>query len=304
MNSMFNNLSRQTQGWLYGIISQILWGTSGVTIKLIDSVIPSSLLVSLRHGIGAITLGLLIMRGKTMVLKNLPLVHLILLGIFAAGLPDLLLVEAIRRSGAIISTMLARVEIPLGVILAHLLLKEKVGKSAYLAGLISIIGVWFISYQPEQKITLDNQFYVGILCALGAAILWALSSVYAKYILNKKTDPLALSFVRISIGSIFALAITMLFIHDPFLSLQQLNLQDWTLIVYLGIFLSGLGYLFFYRSLKLLDAHVAIVLIGLTIVVLLISGLLIGETIRPMQWIGIALVVASIFLVKKPIPVD
>ncbi len=301
---MHKNLSGQTKGWLYCICSQVLWGTGGVTIKLIDSVIPSSLLVGLRHGIGAITLALLMVRGKKPIFKNLPVVHLIILGIFAAGLPDLLLIEAIRRSGAIIASMLARVEIPLGVIFAHLLLKEKVGKGAYIAGLISVAGVWLISYQPEQKLTLDNQFYVGILCALGAATLWALSSVYAKHILNKKTDPLALSFVRLCIGSIFALAITVLFIHDPFLTLQQLDLTDWSLIIYLGVFLSGLAYLFFYRSLNILDAHVAIVLIGLSIVVLLLLGLFIGETIGPVQWLGITMIVVSIFLVKKPALVD
>jgi drug/metabolite transporter (DMT)-like permease len=297
---MFNSLSKSTTGWIYGIVSQVLWGTGGVTIKLIDAVLPSSLLVGLRHGIGAITLGLLIAKGKTPILKNLPIVHLILLGIFAAGLPDLLLVEAVRRSGAIIATMLARVEIPLGVLFAHLLLKEKVGKNAHIAGIISLVGVCFISYQPEQRLALDNQFYVGIICALSAATLWSLSSVYAKHILNKKTDPLALSFVRLCIGSIFALAITVLFVHNPFLSLQQLHFKDWSLILYLGVFLSGLAYLFFYRSLNILDAHVVIVLLGLSIVVLLVLGLFIGEKISLVQWLGISTIIVSIFLVKKP----
>ncbi|HSA84016.1 MAG TPA: DMT family transporter [Patescibacteria group bacterium] len=299
---MLQRVSQQTKGWLYGIFSQILWGTGGVTIKFIDAVLPSSLLVGIRHGIGALTLGLLILQGKRMVFRNLPIIHLILLGIFAAGLPDLLLVEAVRRAGAIISTILARVEIPLGVLFAHLFLKEKVGKEAYFAGIISILGVCLISYTPEQTISLDNQFYIGVLCGLGAAVLWALSSVYAKYILNKQTDPLALSFVRLCIGSIFALAITLFFIHDPFISLQQLHLIDWILILYLGIFLSGLAYLFFYRSLHLLHAHVAIILIGLSIIVLLVAGLAIGETMRLLQWIGVGMIVFSIFLVKKSAP--
>lgn len=290
------------QGFFYGIFSQVLWGTSGVVIKLIDTMLPSSVLVFLRHGFGALTLGLLILRGKTAVFKNLPLLHLILLGIFAAGLPDLLLVEAIRRCGAIISSILARVEIPLAVLFAHLFLKEKVGKIAYLAGIISIIGVCFISYQPDQIITLDNQFYVGILYGLGAAMIWGLSSVYAKYILNKQTDPLALSFVRLCIGSIFALAVALLFVKDAFASLSQLRLFDWSLILYLGIFLSGLAYLFFYRALKVLDAHVAVLLLGLSIVVLLFCGLLIGETISLLQWLGIGMIIFSIFLVKKPAP--
>lgn len=290
---------RMKQGWVYGILSQILWGTAGFTIKLIDTVLPSSLLVSLRHGIGALTLASLVIKNKTS-FRNLPIVHLILLGIFAACLPDLLLVEAIRNSGVIVASMLARVEIPLGVLFAHIFLKEKVTKYSYLAGVISLVGVWLISYKPGQVITLDNNFYFGVLCSLGAATLWGISSVYAKYILTKKTDPLALSFVRLSIGSIFALAITIVFIHDPLISLQQLQLTDWLMLLYLGIFVSGLAYLFFYRSLTLLDAHKAIILLGLSIVVTLFLGLLLGETIQFMQWIGILLIISSIFLIKSP----
>lgn len=161
-----------------------------------------------------------------------------------------------------------------------------------------------VSYRPDLQITFTNDFYVGVACALGAATLWSLSGVYVKYILNKKTDPLALSFVRIAMGSIFALAITILFIQDPFASLSFLNVKDWSLILYIGIFLSGFAYLFFYRSLNILDAHVAILLIGLSIVVLVLFGLLIGETISPIQWLGIALIGVSILLVKKPAPVD
>lgn len=287
------------QGWIYGVLSQLLWGTGAFTIKLIDAVLPSSLLVSLRHGIGAITLGALILKNKTS-FKNLPIFHLILLGIFAACLPDLLLVEAIRKAGVIVASILVRVEIPLGVIFAHVFLKEKVTKYAYLAGIISLVGVGFISYKPGQVITNNNEFYIGVVCALGAAVLWGASSVYAKYILTKKTDPLALSFVRLSIGSIFALAITLVLIQDPFISLQLLQLKDWLMLLYLGIFVSGLAYLFFYRSLNLLDAHKAIILLGLTFIVTLFLGLLLGETIQFAQWIGILLIIVSIFLIKRP----
>lgn len=293
-----NSKPINTNGWSFGIISQFLWGTGGVVIKLIDTVIPGTLLVSIRHAIGACTLGLLLFRKKH-TFKNIPIFHLILLGIIAAALPDLLLIEGVRRTGAIIATILARVEIPLSVLLAHIFLKEHINRYAYISVLLSVIGVFCISYDPNLAIRLDNDFYVGILCGLGAATLWAISSIYGKHILTKKTDPLALSFVRITIGSIFMLAATLLFIKNPFASLSLLAPTDWGLIIYLGVFLSGLAYLFFYKSLNLLDAHAAVILGGLSIVVLLLGGLLIGETILPGQWLGIAVIITSLFLVKK-----
>ncbi len=298
MTTKFNYQDRK--GWIYGFFSQVLWGTGGIATKLIDKTLPSSLLVGVRHGIGALVLGLEILRAKRHVLNNLPWIHLIILGVLAAGLPDLLLVEAIRRCGAIIAIMLARLEIPLGVVFAHFLLKEKVSAKAYIAGVLSLAGVCLISFKPGQVFTIRNTFYSGIM----VAVIWALSGVYAKFILNRKTDPLALTFVRLTMGSIFGFAVAAIFISHPLEALQHLSFTDWSLLIYLGVFLSGLAYLAFYRSLNILDAHVAVILLSISIAVLLLLGLAIGERVTPLQWLGIAIVALSVYLIKKPVTAD
>lgn len=299
--SRVKQLSPHNQGLAYAFLVNIMWGTGGVAIKLVDKALPSSLFVGLRYGIGALSLGVIILRGQTAVLKNLPWLKLIIFGIIATGLTDLLFVEAIRRCGAIIGVMLARLEIPLGVIFAHWLLKEKVTKRAYWAGLLSLLGVCLISYQPGVSITLENSFYLGVLLGISAAILWALAGIYGKVLLDRhKVDPLAISFVRVGVGAIFALILAFLVIDEPWSILQNLQLADWLLILYLGVLLSGIGYWLYYKSLKLIDAHVASVLLSVSIAVLLMLGLIIGEKPSALQWLGIASVALSIYLVRKP----
>ncbi len=293
------------KGWLAAFLSQGLWGTGGIAIKLVDTAVPSSLLVGLRHGVGTLVLGsILLLRGEIHVLRTLPYFHVIILGIFAAGLPDLLLVEAVRHCGAILAVILARIEIPLGVIFAHLLLKERVHPKAYLAAALSFGGAVLISLKPGASFNSNDGFYLGVMLALLAAVLWALSSTYAKFILNKQTDPLGFSFMRLAIGSAFGFVVAALVVPEPFKALAGIGWESWALIVYLGVFLSGLAYWMFYYSLRILEAHVLAILLSVSIMVVLVLGLLIGERISWSQWLGIGLVVASIIAVKTLPPTD
>ncbi len=307
MSSMplFSKSSQRTQGWLYNVSAQTFWGTSSIATSLVDKMLPSALLVGIRHGIGAVLLGMNVLRSKRQIFKNAPWFHLIVLGVLAGGLPDLLLVEAIRRCGPIIAVLLARLEIPLGVLFAHLFLKEKVTSKAYVASVLGMVGGCLISFKPGQSLSLHSSFYLGVIIAVGAGVAWAMSSVYGKYILNRQVDALALTFVRLSLGSLCSLILTFLLVTHPLQALIHLRLQDWLLLLYIGVFCSGLGYLLFYRSMELIDAHVAQILVGISLAVALVLGLAIGLSISLLQWIGIAIVGYSIYLIKaKPDPID
>jgi drug/metabolite transporter (DMT)-like permease len=225
--------------------------------------------------------------------------HLLALGVVGAGLPDLFLVESIRRAGAIIPIMLARIEIPLGVLFAHIFLKEKVGKIAYVAALASFGGAALITFPNGfSSIDTSSDFFIGVLFGLAAAVVWGIASVYAKFMLsNKDVDPLVLSFVRMLTGSVFNFILVFIFVSGPLLVLSKLSLFDWTMLLYIGIFLSGIAYLTFYKALKVLDAHILMISLSVSMIINLILGLVLGETIVLMQYVGIALIGFSIFLI-------
>lgn len=294
--------SNSAKGWTYGVLAQAFWGTSPGVISLISTALPVSLLVAVRHAIGALFLGTNVLAGRRGIFKKLPWFHVILFGLLAGALPDLMLTESIRRCGPIVAILLARLEIPVGVLMAHVLLKEQVTRRAYLASLIGVVGAGLISYKPGQAINLHNGFYLGVMIGIGAGVAWGLATVYAKFVLNKKADPLAVTFVRLSLGSLTALLLTLVFVSQPLLILRHVSLHDWLLILYVGLFASGVGYLLFYRSLNLIDAHVAQILIGITMVVAVVFGLIIGVPVTGLQWLGIITIIYSIYLIKAPAP--
>ncbi len=297
-------ISGRNKGWLDNFFAQAIWGTGGIAISLVDKALPSTLLVGIRHGIGSFMLGVSILKNKRHLLRNSPWAHLVILGILGGALPDLLLVGSIRRCGPIVGVLLARLEIPLGVLFAHIFLKERVTAKAYIASAVAMLGACMISYKRGESITLQNSFYIGVVIGLAAGVVWALTSVYAKFILNKQADPMILTSVRLGIGSISAFVAAAFLVTQPLHILQQLSLNDWLLLIYLGVFVSGLAYLLFYKSLQLIDVHVAQILVGMSIAVVVILGLAIGVPISPIQWLGIALIAYSIYLIKSAQPVD
>ncbi|MBP6880090.1 EamA family transporter [Candidatus Saccharibacteria bacterium] len=117
------------KGFRLNLLSQSLWGSGPVVTKLISFNIAGSLLTGLRNGIGAIFMVIFIMKNKEnrhelLKLKPILQIHLFFLAIVAVAIPNILMVDSIRSSGAIIAAMLSRLEIPIGVILAGVLLKE------------------------------------------------------------------------------------------------------------------------------------------------------------------------------------
>lgn len=290
-----------SKGWLYNTAAQALWGSGSVVISLISKSLASTLLVSIRHGLGALLLGINLLRTrKNIAFKTMPWKHAIALGIVAGALPDILLTISVRHVGPIVAILLARLEIPLGVLFAHLLLKEKVTAKTYGASLLGLLGAIGISYKPGETISLHNGFYLGIAAGLGASLAWGIGAVYGKYILNQKANSQVLTFTRLATGSLVALLVSAVLVRNPLGMLQDLRVRDWLFILYLGLFNSGLGYLLFYRSMELIDAHVAQILMGVSMIVTIGLGLLIGVSVTLFQWLGILTILGSLYLIRPP----
>ena len=87
-------------------------------------------------------------------------------------------------------------------------------------------------------------------------------------------------------------------------SWQTPALYVWGNILFLGIFCSALGYWFYAQSLEVLGVGISALFINFIPVISAIGGFFIlGERLRPLQWLGAGLVLAGVYLAmaaKKP----
>ena len=209
------------------------------------------------------------------------------------------MVESIRASGAIVAAMLARLEIPFGVILASIVLKEKVSNKAKAATSLSLHSVILLSQTDMSFSTFDDANARGVGLGLIVALAFSLSTIYAKWIFNTfKIPSLLMTWVRTSMGAGISILIFVLSGGDIVQSLASISLMDWLAIGFLGLFVNAIAYMAYYKSLSLLDAHITQIMLGVALVIAVILGLLMGETLSIFQWLGIVLVVISIYLIQ------
>lgn len=297
-------MNQTLKGYLYVFIYTLLISISSVVIKSIDHDLPSTLLVFTRHLIGGILLLLIIISQNKLKqqLLNLSLKQwcgLILLGVISSGLASFMYVIAIRKIGVGLTALLTSLELPIGIYFGMLVLKEKITiKYLKIAGVI-LIGFLLLIVKSGIEINLANNFVIGVLLALGTALLWGVSTILGKLFLNKEISPVVVTCVRGLTGASFSLGLSLLVLPSvitPFFNLEKL---DWLKISYLGIGVSALGLLFYYQALKRLEIKKISLVYALQPVIATSLGIATGEVMLLSQWVGGVLVIMGIISLLK-----
>lgn len=299
-------MSNNQKGYLFVLVSQIIWGITPSILKTIDYSVPTTIIVFLRFIIASIFLFFLILSNsqhrKTLFsLSKKSIYKIMLLGLIASGIADLLLTQGIRYSGAIIALLVSRLEIPITVIMSVFFLKEKINKKIIFATIASTLGIIFIAIK-DANVTVSSSFYLGIALAGMGALLWAYATILAKNILSEtKVPSIIVTFIRITTGVVITLCITFITRIPIQESISHISNTDWIRIGYVGIMSSAIGFYTFYKGLELLPANKTSILLSVSIAVNILAGIYIGEILSVYQWLGVgSIVTAVIILTIKP----
>jgi drug/metabolite transporter (DMT)-like permease len=83
-------------------------------------------------------------------------------------------------------------------------------------------------------------------------------------------------------------------------ALLGLNLEGWLALAFLGVFCSGLGYVFWYGGLERIPAsRVGAFLYLEPIVTAIAASGMLGEVVTPYTWLGGAAIVIGVWLVNR-----
>jgi len=293
-------------GLYFILLSQLIWGFAPLIIRFVPPTLPTSLLIASRFVLGAIVIGsIVVLTKKTSQITSVPkkyVFQLMILGLLGSGMADFFFVEAIRRTGSVIATMVARTEIPLGVLFAGLILKEKLDSRIIVASFLSFCGIALISFANGGTVALKTGFEIGVACGIATAVIYALAGVYSKKIMNHKVSPYAVALYRNVFAGAFNISLAFLTLQHIPTYFTNLSPQGWLLLLYLGVFASAFGYITYYKGLEKIEAKRVSVLLSLSTVIALIVGIAAGESLTMFQWAGIAAIFVGIYLTVVPAP--
>ncbi len=179
---------------------------------------------------------------------------------------------------------------------AALFLKEKLTPLKFLGILTSICGASIIISNGDIMAVLSS-FTQGDIAILFCVVTWAIYSLVGKVVLKSLTPLIAVTWACI-IGTL--LFIPFALNEETMQNLPSFPLELWLCALYLGLFGSALGFVFFYQAVKGLGATKSGVFINFVPVFgVVLSAIFLNEDISPAMIFGGMFTILGVYLTNK-----
>ncbi|MDF2790141.1 MAG: putative drug/metabolite exporter [Neobacillus sp.] len=281
---------------LYALMAISFWGVSFVSTKaVLGKLDPYSLLV-IRFGIGALFLLLLLLlqRHRLQIsIKYVP--HLLVLGILGVFVHQLLQATALLTINASAAGWLISFSPVFTVILSMLFLHEKMSIPKAVGMVLAVTGVLIISTTRTGQF-IQFTMNIGFLLMVLSTLNWAIYSVLLKS-LKIPYPPLVVTFYMCLLGLI--LTTPFIIRNRGWEDLSMLNHSEWAHLLFLGVFVSGIAYWYWGKSLEVLEASKVSMFLYLEPIATLIAAvLLLKEKVLLISVAGGIIIIIGVIIVN------
>ena len=276
----------------------IFWGISFIATKIALKEVHPFMLLTLRYAIGALLLLFFQYHRDKTFLKQFAYkdwVHIVILATVGVTGLGLLQAYGLVYTSAINTGWIIAINPILITLAARFFLDEAITTRKIAGILLGFFGLFLIITKGVFSLSLFGfASTFGDFLVFASAIAWTAFTVGGKGFLSR-FNPLA-SVTAIMISG-FLLILPLGILKGGWENLFHLSLLTWMGILFLGIFCSGLGYLFWYRALERKDSgSVGMYLYLEPLVTLIGASLFLGEPIYGITLIGGAMTLAGVYL--------
>jgi drug/metabolite transporter (DMT)-like permease len=284
--------------------SAALWGSAYPTIQLSLHSYDSLTITVYRAILGTTVLSLYVLATRKDVRpKRKDLKYLALASVLgASGFWTLLNTSVLYLESDTASFLTALYPL-IAVVLASTVLHEKMKLVSFLGVVLGIIGTFIIVALGEKASFEGSSPLLGSLVAIISAFSWAGYMVTSRYLVSRKTnsgEKTSAEYVTFN-TFLFAVPVTLVMMLITSSGRYFLNSSPIGIfyIVYLGVAASGVAFLVFNKGLKLIGlTGAAINQLLFPAVAVILSFLILGETINLYSIAGMSLIVVGILLAQ------
>ena len=190
------------------------------------------------------------------------------------------------------ATLLIQSEIPFGILIAFIILKEKPSMKNLIGLLIAFTGIVILTGSPN----LENKLF-GVLLLLSGAFLWAYAQVIAKPV-SEKIGGLALTaYIGVFAGP-SSIALSYFIEGNTYQYITNADLKTWLIVLYLGLIMNCLAYSIWYFVLSKHPVNYVMPVMLLFPVTGLITAIfLLGETPSTYAYIGGFIIISGVAII-------
>ncbi|NKE05912.1 DMT family transporter [Bacillus selenatarsenatis] len=281
---------------VYALLSISFWGVSFVSAKaVLGKLDPYSLLV-LRFGIGALFLLFILLLNRYRLrisIRYIP--HLVVLGILGVFIHQVLQATALLTINASSAGWLISFSPIFTVLLSVLFLHEKMDLKKGIGMVVAIAGVFLVTTTRSGH-SFEFALNIGFILMILSTLNWAVYSILLKR-LQIPYPALLVTFYMSLIG--FVLTLPFIIRNKGWESLPLLTQTEWAHLLFLAIFVSGIGYWYWGKALEVLDASRVSTFIYLEPLVTLIAAIfLLHEKFILISAIGGIIIIIGVAIVN------
>lgn len=282
-------MSNRTKALLAIVTASILWGTAGVSAKLLVQVLNPFVAAFYRFLIASLCILPFFLRAKK---PRGYLRHLLPMSLLSAA-NVVFFYLGIKTTTANAATLLYAGTPLATALLAKILIKEDVTRKKFIGVLIGLIGVLFVVVLPvlEKQSQLVGDLRGNILI-LFAMVLWTLYTIGSRHFSSSNTySPLLITAINFFTTCIVALLFGLI-TQQQFFPSAMFSMRFYTTLMYAGIFITLVTYGLFQWAIHHLSATTASLKNYLEpVVAISFNSVLLGEKIT------IGLIAGSILVI-------
>jgi drug/metabolite transporter (DMT)-like permease len=278
---------------LYIMISALLFSTMEVALKIAGSDLDAFQLTLLRFIIGGLFLlpfAIVRIKKKNIVIKGRDYLFMLLLGVVCIPVSMVFFQLGVENSNASTAAVIFCINPMFTMFFAHFITEEKLTRNKVISIIIGIMGIVFMI--APWNIQLGDSL-IGATYSTLAAMLFGLYSALGRRTVHRLggLPQTAISFL---LGSL-AMIPLMIVLDKPIIS--GITLQNLPVLFYVGIMVTGLGYLCYFMAMEHGDAATASIVFfikpGLAPI---IAVLILNEIVNLNGFLGIILVFVGSYI--------
>ena len=279
------------------IIPMLIFGTIGILKHYCE--FPSGFLSMTRGLIGAAFLFAVMIFSRKKInfkaaKKALPL--LVLSGAMI-GVNWILLFEAMEYTTVPIAILCYYMAPIFVILMASVILKEKLTLLKVFCTVIAFVGIILVTFGSDDGTSVGTNHLIGILCGLGAAVLYAGDIIINKIIDGVSAEERTLFQLFVAGAVCIPYTFTVENISDT-----MFNTLSVTLLIILGVVHTGIAYTMYFGSIKKLKAGTVALLSYIDPVasVILAVFFIPNSVLNTLGWIGALLVLGAAVISELP----
>ena len=283
------------------IFAAFLWSFDGFIRQNLFA-LPSFLIVSLEHVIGAILFLPLLIRGWKEVasLGQRGWISVLWISIFGGVLGTFFYTKALSYVNYIdlsVVVLLQKLQPIFAIALAGVILKEKITKRFIILAFAAIVGGYLVTFGSSSINDWDDKTIIAALLALLAAFSWGSSTVLGKHALNRLSFTTVTS-LRLAITA--SVPAFVLLSTGQYGAINNMTLSHWGFIVLIVLSTGSLALFFYYYGLNKLPAsHATLYELFWPLSAVGLDWFIRGNILSLPQWVGAILLLGAIIILTR-----